>query len=253
MKKILIFIVLLFSNVTYSQVNIESFRNNAKDYGFFGEVKSNIQYQKGNVDSQVYEIKKDLHYKKNKNHILLKSSYVKGYQSKKSFKNSAFAHFRYTVMYHDFLGYEIFTQTQFDEFRDLTLRQLNGGGIRLEKASENKKLLKMSLGLGLMSDHEQLSYETTTKARLTSYLTITKSFSKNNSSFISVVTYYQPLLFNHNDYRVTSEITIRSSIIDNKSYNIGLDTSLNYLYDTAPAEKIENTDLLIKSGIVLNW
>ena len=253
MKKIIFISLLFMYKSIFAQVNIESFRNNAKDSGFFGEVKSNIQYQKGNVDTQVYEINKNLHYKKNKNHILLKSSYTKGYQSKKSFKNSAFAHFRYTVMCHDFLGYEIFTQTQFDEFRDLTLRQLNGGGIRLEKVSENKKLLKMSLGLGLMSDHEQLSYETTTKARVTSYLTITKSFSKNNSSFISVVTYYQPLMFNHKDYRVNSEITIRSSIIENKAYNIGIDTSLNYLYDTVPAEKIKNSDLLIKSGIVFNW
>ena len=244
---------LLNSTISIAQVNIESFRNSATQSGFYGESKANIQFQKGNVNSQVYEIKKDLHYKLNKNHILLKGSASKGFQDKEIYKNNAFVHFRYTIMLHDFLGYEIFTQTQYDEFRDLSLRQLNGAGIRFEKSLQNNSLFQISSGLGIMSDHEQLSYETTTHSRITSYFTLTKYFNENDSSFISVVTYYQPLLFNHDDYRINSEIKLRSSIVNRSEYSLGIDTAITYLYDTVPSEKVKNSDFILKSGIIFSW
>ena len=156
-------------------------------------------------------------------------------------------------MVHDLLGYEIFTQTQFDEFRDLTLRQLNGGGLRLEKTFNSQNTLQVALGAGIMSDHEQLSYETTTNARATSYFSLVKNFTKDDSSFISVVTYYQPLLFDHGDYRINSEVNLRTSIVNKNEYKLGLDTSVVYLYDTVPSEKVKNTDISIKSGLVLSW
>ena len=253
MKKILLALTLLYPSFALCQVNIESFRNSATKTGFYGESKANVQFQKGNVNSQIYEIKKDLHYKLNKNHILLKGSASKGFQGKEIYKNNAFVHFRYTIMLHDFLGYEIFTQTQYDEFRDLSLRQLNGGGIRFEKSLQNNNLFQVSSGLGIMSDHEQLSYETTTQPRITSYFTLTKYFNENNSSFISVVTYYQPLLFNHSDYRINSEIKLRSSIVNRREYSLGIDTAITYLYDAVPSEKAKNSDFILKSGIIFSW
>ena len=38
-----------------------------------------------------------------------------------------------------------------------------------------------------------------------------------------------------------------------KEYQIGLNTSFVYLYDTVPAIKIEKTDLLLKTGLAVNW
>ncbi len=253
MKKILLILAALISNVCYSQVNIESFRDSAKKSGFFGESKINVHFQRGNVNSQIYEIKKDLHYKINIHHILLKGSLNKAFQDKELYKSSAFSHFRYTIMLHEYLGYEIFTQTQYDKFRDLSLRQLNGGGLRIEKEIKSKYKFNISSGIGVMADHEQLSYMTTTKARITSYFTLIKNFNADNSSFISIVTYYQPLLFDYTDYRINSEINLRSSIVNQKLFKIGLNTSLNYLYDTVPAEKVKNTDIILKTGLAVSW
>lgn len=239
--------------ISHAQVNIEAFRNSAQKSGFYGETKANIEYQKGNVNSQTYELKKDLHYKLKKHHILLKGSINKGYQDKVLYKSSAFSHFRYTLMLHGFLGYEIFTQTQYDEFKDLKLRQLNGIGIRIEKVLSKQYMIKLALGSGIMSDYEQLPYEITMNARSTSYLSITKRFSNDNSSFISVISYYQPLLFNHKDYRINNEINLRSSILKNNLFKLGLNTSFIYLYDTVPAIKIEKADIIIKTGLVISW
>ena len=156
-------------------------------------------------------------------------------------------------MLHGFLGYEIFTQTQYDEFKDLKLRQLNGIGIRIEKQLSENYNFKIAFGTGIMSDYEQLSNSVTANARSTSYISILKSFSNSNSSFISVVSYYQPLLFNHKDYRINNELNLRSSIIDEKKYKVGINTSLVYLYDTVTAEKVENSDIILKSGLVISW
>jgi len=251
MKNIYIIIFyFLFISKAFSQVNIESFRNSAIKQGFYGEVKANVQFQSGNVNSKTYEIKKDLHFKHKEHHVLLKGSFSKGYQDKILFRNSAFSHFRYTIMLHNFLGYEIFTQTQYDEFKDLKLRQLNGIGLRIEKATKDK-MFKLALGSGLMTDYEQLPYEVTMNIRSTSYASLTKSFTNDNSSFISAVIYYQPLLFDYKDYRINNEITLRASLINKKSYKLGLDTSIIYLYDTVPAVKIEKTDIIIKSGLTI--
>ncbi len=248
-----IFFYFLFLSQAICQVNIESFRNSAKNTGFFGETRLNIEFQKGNVNSKNYEIAKDLHYKYKKHHVFLKGAFNKGYQDEALYKNTAFSHFRYTLMLQGFLGYEIFTQTQYDEFKDLSLRQLNGGGIRIEKTLSKNNLFKIAIGIGLMSDYEQLTYESTVNARGTSYISILKDLTSDGNSFLSVITYYQPLLFNHKDYRINNEINLRSSIINIKQTKIGLNTSFNYLYDTVPAVNIEKTDIIIKTGLVIVW
>ncbi len=253
MKLIYTLLLCSISAISHAQVNIESFRNSATKSGFYGETKANIEFQKGNVNSQAYELKKDLHFKYEKHHILLKGIFNKGYQDKILFRNSAFSHFRYTLMLHEFLGYEIFTQTQYDEFKDLKLRQLNGLGIRIEKVFSKKHMFNFALGTGIMSDYEQLPYEVTMNARSTSYISIVKSFENDNSSFISVVSYYQPLLFNHKDYRINNEINLRASIIKRNSLKLGLNTSFVYLYDTVPAIKIEKADMILKTGLVISW
>lgn len=249
----IMFVCLFNLNNSFSQVNIESFREEAKKEGFYGSLNCGIQLQKGNVNSQAYELKKDLHYKYNKHHILLKSSVSKGYQDKILYRNNAFSHFRYTIMLHNFIGYEIFTQTQYDEFKDLSLRQLNGVGIRIEKVITKTKIFKFAFGTGIMSDYEQISYETTMNARITSYMTIIKSFVNDNSSFISITSYYQPLLLNYKDYRVNNEVNLRSSILKSKLFKLGINTSFAYLHDSEPAVKIKKSDIIFKTGIAVIW
>ena len=56
-KILILFFVLLFSlNKSFSQVNIESFRDEAKKEGFYGSVKGGMQIQSGNVDIKIYNV-----------------------------------------------------------------------------------------------------------------------------------------------------------------------------------------------------
>ena len=148
------------------------------------------------------------------------------------------------------IGPEIFTQLQQDEFKSLKIRQLNGGGLRAELIK--KEDISLSLGSGAMLDHEEiLDKQTSTLWRSTSYLTFLKSFDKKKKNLILLTLYYQPLLSNHEDYRINLEANVRTILIT--SLSLFIENSINFMYDTKPPEGILTNDLVIKSNLVYEW
>ena len=250
MKKILLILMLLLPSISLGQVNIESIRNNNKEEPLWGEVKGGLELQRGNVDITSFDINFLIHFKKKNHHIFLQEKTSQGQQSDKKFKNNSFLHLRWTWMKWNIIGPEIFTQLQHDEFKSLKIRQLNGGGLRAELIK--KKDISLSLGSGAMYDHEKLlSGTTTTNVRSTSYLSMIKSFDEKKKSLILVTVYYQPLFNNPNDYRINLEANVRTDLIT--LWNVSLDNSINYMYDTNPPEDILTNDLIIKTSLVYSW
>ena len=250
MKKLLVMIILLISNVCFSQVNIETIRNKNKDKSIWGEVKGGLELQRGNVDITAFDADVLVHLKKEKHHTFLQTKASQGRQSGSKFKNNSFAHVRWTWMYWKYLGLELFTQIQQDEFKALNIRQLNGFGLRSEIFQ--LKNLSLSIGTGVMSDHEVLSNNTqSTVFRSTSYITSAKSFDESNKNLILLTIYYQPLFNNHKDYRINLEANVRTILIS--SWNISIDNSINFMYDTKPPEGVLTNDLVIKTKLVYTW
>lgn len=251
MKNLFLVFIILFSNVSYGQVNIESVRDTAKkDKPFWGEVKGGLEIQKGNVNVFSYDLDILTHFQKENHHIFLQGKTSRGKQNDKAFKNSSFSHLRWTWMTWKFLGPELFTQLQHDEFKSLKIRQLNGFGLRSEFFHYENFVL--SLGSGLMSDYEKItSGKSSLNLRSTSYLSLLKTFEKNKKNLILLTLYYQPLITNANDYRVNLEANVRSILIS--SWNISIDNSINYLYDTRPPEGVETNDLVVKTNLVYEW
>ncbi len=250
MKKILLIIALLLPNFVFGQVNIESIRNNNKEEPLWGEVKGGLELQRGNVDITSFDINFLIHFKNKKHHVFLQEKSAQGQQSDKKFKNNSFVHFRWTWMKWNIIGLELFTQLQQDEFKSLKIRQLNGGGLRTEIIK--KKDISLSLGSGAMYDHEKLLSGTkTTDIRSTSYLSAIKTFNESKKSLILVTVYYQPLFNNPNDYRINLEANVRTDLIT--IWNVSLDNSINYMYDTNPPEDILTNDLIVKTSLVYSW
>ena len=250
MKKLLMILILLISNVCFSQVNIESIRNNNKEKPFWGEVKGGLELQRGNVDITSFDSDILIHFKKNKHHTFLQTKSSQGRQSAKKFKNNSFAHLRWTWMQWNFLGFELFTQLQQDEFKALNIRQLNGIGLRSELIQS--KNLSLSLGTGVMSDYEVINNNSENlQPRSTSYLTAAKSFNESNKNLLLLTLYYQPLFTNPKDYRVNLEANVRTILIS--SWNMSLDNSIKYMYDTNPPKDILTNDLVVKTNIVYSW
>ncbi len=250
MKNLLLIITLLLPNFALGQVNIESIRNNDKEKPLWGEVKGGLELQRGNVDITSFDINFLIHFKNKKHHVFLQEKSAQGQQSDKKFKNNSFVHFRWTWMKWNIIGLELFTQLQQDEFKSLKIRQLNGGGLRTELIK--KKDISLSLGSGAMYDHEKLLSGTkTTDIRSTSYLSAIKTFDEKKKSLILVTVYYQPLFNNPNDYRINLEANVRTDLIT--LWNVSLDNSINYMYDTNPPEDILTNDLIVKTSLVYSW
>lgn len=251
MKNTLFTILLLLAPVTaFSQVNIESIRSTESNKSFWGEVKGGLELQRGNVNITSYDIDFLAHFKKNKHHTFLQTKTSKGSQSKSDFKNNTFVHLRWTWMTWKLLGIELFTQLQQDQFKNLEVRQLNGIGLRSELL--RLKSFTLSLGTGAMSDYEKISRsKESILIRSTSYLTFVKSIDEKKKNLILFTLYYQPLFDNHKDYRVNLEANVRTILIS--SWNIFVDNSVNYLYDTVPPEGIDTNDLVIKTNITYVW
>jgi len=250
MKKILLVLILLLPSISFGQVNIESIRNNNKEKPLWGEVKGGLELQRGNVDITSFDVNFLIHFKKKKHHVFLQSKNSQGQQSNKKFKNNSFVHFRWTWMKWNIVGTELFTQLQQDEFKSLKIRQLNGGGLRAELIK--KEDISLSLGSGVMLDHEEvLDKQTSALWRSTSYLTFLKSFDEKKKNLILLTIYYQPLLDNHKDYRINLEANVRTILITNLS--LFIENSVNFMYDTKPPEGILTNDLIVKSNLVYEW
>ena len=250
MKNILLILILLLPSVSFGQVNIESIRNNQKERMFWGEAKGGLELQRGNVDITSFDLNFLVHYKKKRHHMFLQSKSSQGQQSNKKFKNNSFVHLRWTWMKWNIVGLELFTQFQQDEFKDLKIRQLNGGGLRAEIVQSDN--LSLSIGSGAMLDYEEiLNKENIALWRSTSYLTFLKSFDKKKKNLILLTLYYQPLLSNHKDYRINLEANVRTILITNLS--LFVENSINFMYDTKPPEDILKNDLIVKSSLVYEW
>ena len=249
MKKIFLFIIMtLFSLQTFSQVNIESVRNKGKKEGFWGEIKGGLELQRGNVKITSFDLENISHYDNGLHHAFLKANTSKGKQNDENFKNNSFVHLRWTYMKWKTIGFEVFTQVQYDEFKKLNLRQLNGVGLR----SEILKLkdTSFSIGTGIMSDYEKIENNiTTVDPRSTSYISLIKKFNKDNEILGTV--YYQPLINNIKDYRINLECLIKTNFIT--KLNLKLENSIVFLYDTKPPEDVLTNDFIIKTSLVYNW
>ena len=251
MKNLLLFFIFILPNFALGQVNIESIRtgSNSNDL-FWGETKGGLDLQRGNVDITSLDISLVSHFKIKKHHMFFKGQTSQGKQSGKKFKSSSFGHIRWTWMHWKKLGYEIFYQIQHDEFKALKIRQLNGLGLRSELFC--RKDFVLSFGSGAMHDYEKLlSGPESNDLRSTSYLSMIKSFDEKKKNLILLTVYYQPLFNNYKDYRVNLEASVRTILIS--YWNISIDNSINFMYDTKPPEDVLTNDLIVKTKLVYTW
>ena len=250
MYKFLLFAaIILKTSLAYGQVNIESLRDISKKQGSSLQLGTSFLGQTGNNNIYSGELKSSYHYKLNSNYFFLKVQTIKGKKDKEYFVDNSFLHARYTKMFEQYIGIEVFSQIQNDQFKKLKLRQLNGVGARSEILKGKKDIV--SIGLGVMTDFEIVEDTNQLDYRATSYISVAHGFDKENKSQVTLVGYYQPL-FNHpEDYRINAELNLKSSLID--SLNLSLELTVVYLYDTNPPDTVLTNDFIIKTGFLVTF
>ena len=92
--------MLLSPMTSFSQVNIETLRNESKNKNkkVLGEIKLGMEFKIGNVNITKTTSSMLIHYFHDKHHVFSKISHNWSSQNKKTFEKNYFGHFRWTFM-----------------------------------------------------------------------------------------------------------------------------------------------------------
>jgi Protein of unknown function, DUF481 len=160
-----------------------------------------------------------------KKHFFL---FIGGYNFAKAegqnFLNDGFLHLRYNYWIQRSLVLEIFTQAQYNERTNILFRGLVGSGLRFKFKSAEKN--RFYLGLAYMFEQNQYNRDLIpdqNNHRLSSYFSYNLSLT-NNSRFIHT-TYFQPLLNNFSNNRVSSDATLLFNFTKHLVFRASFNTS----------------------------
>jgi hypothetical protein len=211
--------------------------------GVIGEFGLSGEFQRGNVDLSMFGSSLRLDYLAPERHVFGVGTYSLGRVGGATVQNNGFAHARWVEM-RGRVGFEIFTQVEQDLFKDLEIRQLNGGYLRVAVGGRQHRL---SSGVGAMLDFEKLSNgDQGILARATSYVNYT---FKGRILSAGSVLYVQPALRNPSDFRVLGMCALEVKI----SKRFALQESFTLVYDTAPPSGVQVYDRLSKTVVKLTW
>ncbi len=252
MKRHIIFsltLMLLSTGFVSAQlVNVESKRLQNDSIRFAAVLRASYSYKQNNTSTfsllngsaTVQGRSKSL-----KDIFLVLGSYDLTKSNFININNAGFVHLRYTRKIFDYIHWELFGQTQTHEKLLIDNRTLIGTGPRFKLV--DKPAFNSSLGTMYMYEIEKTLEEIPQQNlnhRLSTYFTFTYAFP-NDVCEISTITYYQPVLTNFNDCRITNQTSLSFKVIKYISFEVGV----NYLYDTSPPEGVISNSFATKMGI----
>lgn len=224
-----------------AQVNAEAFRGSSQG-GFSGQAQLSLGFFTGNVNQISSDTTLRIDYLTpdlrkldvDNHHVFFVGNHSIGKAKDVLYKDSLFGHLRW-VRSSSFATTEYFLQSQYDQFRDLKQRSLGGVGLR-----EEFFLITtfVAFGVGVMAEYEEILSQNSSSlvARSTNYFSMV--VDKNPFAY-NFVAYYQPLVTDYLDFRVSAE----SQLILNVSKTLGLAWSLKFLYDSRPPPNVKKLDL----------
>ena len=165
-----------------------------------------------------------------------------------SFINRGIQHLRYNRKLSERLKLEVFAQSQYDAVSSIKFRGLLGIGPRI-KLSKNEEY-RYYLGTLLMYEHEEASEPNIAILkdwRGSGYFSCSL-YPVKNISIVST-TYYQPLLNQFSDFRISNETSIAFKVLKNLVFK----TTFSYNFDYDPIVNIPKTQYELTNGIVYTF
>lgn len=153
-----------------------------------------------------------------------------------SFLNDGFVHLRYNVALKEPLVFEAFTQGQYNERTNILFRGLIGSGLRLKMKAGDKN--RFYVGLAYMFEQNQYNLDlipTQNNHRMSSYFSYNVGLT-NNSRLVHT-TYFQPLLNDFTNNRLSSDATLLFNFTKHLVFRASFNTSYDNdsrLPDTIP-------------------
>lgn len=237
-----------FGHCVFAQIyNIEERRIITDTTGWAGRMNLSFAASKFTKSVVTANIGSHIQYKTKSDLYLLLLNYDIINANGENFDNRAYAHLRYNRKLSELVKMEYFFQIQSNALLKVQQRILNGLGPRLRLS--NTKKAKSYFAIAYMYEFEVLSesQERNFDHRLSSYFTFTL-FPKADLCF-SNTTYFQPLLNNLQDYRVSNDSNLQFSI----TRKIKFTTILTFLYDTEPPNEVPGLNYQVRNGITYNF
>lgn len=236
MKFIISFFILIFISSAHAFINVESVRQ-IQGKGFIGRSALQTSGQQGNTDKFTSAFTTIGAYRLDHNEWLYSGNYKYGTSAKVKDTNLGIAHLRHTWNYQKPLAYEMFAQSEFNEFKDLNSRHFLGGNFRFRlKQTETYFIYS---GVGTFYEWEDFGDNTKDRNHFRGniYLSYVQNLKKNISAFGTL--YYQPLLSNTGNHRLRFQ-----SGVDIKLTNIlSVGISFNVNHDTGVPKGVKYTDI----------
>lgn len=180
------------------------------------------------------------------NHWMLLGNYNFVRAGEESFIDNGFVHLRYSKKIKNKLRWEAFGQVQYNEKLRINFRGLLGAGPRFQLYEESK--IKLAVGLLYMYEYNELDAEFGIRRnhRMSSYFTVRFKPAKNIA--FSSTSYYQPIL---NDFKESRVSTINTLSLKFNRF-LSFTSSFSLTYDAQLAKDAPNvptTTFVWKNGM----
>ena len=270
LRTTLLLTVLAMSSPALAQVNAESLRPNPLRASWSGGVEGSFALSRGNIElldiggggrvqyqtlhplpASQEGVSAPLPYIAQR--VFLTGSARFAERAQNAFINQAFVHVRWTGMWHERVGTDVFAQYQFNEFLRLRARAVAGTGVRVEIV--HAPGFMMWGGSGYMFEYNLISVlpgaadpPETFEHRWTNYLTMRLALLANRLLLQNTL-YYQPRFDDFTDFRVLEEFEALSKVTE----LLALGATLSVLHDSAPPTGVKETDLRLISTLRLSF
>lgn len=177
--------------------------------------------------------------------FLVLGSYEVLKTASESFSNNGFGHVRYTHKFSSFFRMEAFSQYQEDENLLLESRVLAGTGPRIRVF--NRKNADSAFGCLYMAEWEStigILPQSALYHRISSYLSFDFTFFDEQIEIASI-TYYQPLITDFDDCRITNNTSLSLKIIKDLVFQTGV----KYSFDSNPPVGVINNTFSTTMGV----
>lgn len=251
-----------------AQVSVEKLTVKPLKDGFSGFVQADLALARGNVEyvnvgGAVYGMWQSLHEPRADadedepawmyQRVFLTANGRFAENAKGTYISSAYAHARWTAMWHPRVGSELFAQFQYNDFIRLARRALGGAGIRFDLL--HLKEVMLYGGTAVMAEYEKVEVREgaddtpeVTVARWTNYLTLRLALFDGQLLLQNTV-YVQPRLDRFEDIRVLNILDVVVKV----SPHLAFGTALSFLHDSEPPTGVKSDDLALRTSIRVSF
>lgn len=229
-------------------VNIENKRSSLADTsGVFGYFSLGANFVKNTKSITTISGDIRVEFLHQKSRFLSLTNYNLIRANSDRFIDNGFSHLRYNYEIGKKVEYEIFTQAQFNNQVRLQLRILGGTGFRFQVYQAEKQ--QVYFGLSYMYEYNEIEIVSKVVSffydhRMSAYLSASiQPFSENVA--ISNTTYYQPVLTNFSDVRLSSQTSLTFFL----SKRLRFSTIFSITNDTRIPENVPATYYSVRNGV----